>query len=173
MQFLIYILPLLLVIRLINQYRVRVETLKTQNKLHSLRHELIIEYSKGQLAVGKDKIAQLNNTIIDTEIVLPRLNMWPIIYSWKITKPELRNERVSAFKKGLEVSPGLSKFYTKYAEISTRYLINKSMFSLISMGILYLGAKFVSKRFARLLVRTQDNIKYNLLTTHDVCHPTA
>lgn len=171
MEYLIYIVTALILIRYLNQYRIKLYTLKTQNQLLELKNEVMNSYLEGKMKASKHQIEEFKSIISGTESVLPKLHVWSMLYSWKITKVEVRINSIKEYNKDLIECPELSKAYTKYSEISAKYLFNKSVFSVVTIGIAIFIGKHVSSRCSRFIVRIKDSIKYNLVLRNNNITP--
>lgn len=168
MNYLIYIVATLILVRFLNQYRVKLSTIETQNKLEELKHEVTINYLNGKISSDKYKIDEFKNLISETEIVLYRLNLWAMLYTWKITNVDDRIRGIQEYNKEVERCPELSKSYNKFSEISSKYMFNKTIFSLVTIGIAVFIGKHISSRCTRFIIRVKDSIKYNLIFNNNI-----
>lgn len=170
MYWIIYVLSVLLLIRMANHYRVKLATLKTQNKLTSLKHELTLSYIDGKMKCDKDGAIRLNNLIVVTEGMIPKMNIWTLIYTAVFKK----NIDTRSFfdAKSHEHCPEFSRIYGKYTAISTKFLLNKSIFSLVTMSLGLYFAKHISRKCVEWIVQLNARVRNNFISQYDKYRPT-
>lgn len=171
MNWIILILPILLLIRLFNKYRVNLSTLKTQNKLNLLRGELIINYSEKKFNCDKQGVIGLHNLIVGTEMFIPKMNIWVIGYTVVFRNRNISNRQ--AFDSSCLNCPEFKRIYTQYSEISTKYLFHKSIFSLLALSMMYFPAKHISKRCVKWILSFKEKVRYSIISQNDIYRPAA
>lgn len=173
MSTLFYILPILLVIRIFNNYRVKNLTLETQNKVNELRNELYISAIDGRVPKKHPAFLHIDDMIEFSIPVIERVNIWvyfykAIFYKNKIVKSsELETELSFS-----NVQP-IKHFFERYANESVKYLGKKNLFSLILAFIVVHISKHLSKKMYSWVASIKANLKYQFLSRTDEFYPTC
>ena len=126
-----YILPILILIRIINGNRLRILDLKAENEVLALRNKLRLSAIENDRLIKHPVYVQIDYLIAESEKEIKRMNVWVLIYE-------------VATKKRFQAEPGwdniderlqlkgdkdLKNFFEDYLSLHFKYLLRKDLFT--------------------------------------------
>jgi len=164
MTFLLYILPIIFLIRIFNHYYSKNLTLRAENDVRVLRNKLRISAIESNRLVQHPAFVQVDYIIARSEKAIKAINLWVLLYEVIFKKTTSKKERVD-FDKMLDLKGDveLKSFYDSYSDIAFKYIVSKNIFSLLIALAAMKTTKHLSMKLQRLFVRTKDNFRSHLI----------
>ena len=167
MNTLFIILTITVLIRVLNQYRIRIVTLQTGNLISKLNQDVTLDYLEGRIQSNKVNIQSFRTFLDGTKTVMPRMTLWTILYRSIVFSSKLPQIKID-HEQEMRKCPELSSYYVKFSEISTNYLFKKSIFSLIFTGLIIFLAKHISTRCARWWLAAKEKVRVKFEDQQDL-----
>jgi hypothetical protein len=168
MSILLYILPILFIVRIFNHYRSKNLDLKAENDVRALRNKLRWSAIEGKKIKKHPGFIHVDYVIARSEPEIKRINIWVIFY--EVAFKKRRNKQLERnYSTGTYFSDNLElkQFYNDYADITLRYLIRRSLFTLFILAITMKITKNVSSRVTRFIANTKQNLRLYLLQQNE------
>lgn len=161
METLIYVIPLIFLCKILNYYRVSIETIKSENKLTKLSNELRYLAIIEKIDRKSDRFKTIDLAMCSFKNKLEETNILHFIYYY--IKHDLKNKAVQddGFYNELKNDKELFGIYNEFKKVVTNHFISKSIFSIIFVSVVFILPYLIIKAFISIIqgIISIDKIK--------------
>lgn len=165
-----YIIPILILTKVVNILRVSNQTLETQYKLLALRDRLRLLVAESKIKEDDPLFLFLDESISFSSRYITKINFWSLLY---ITIKHKEDEQIYALEhveKHLEEEIELKEIYKTYSSLTFRYFIVKSKYSLLLFTSIIKFIRFIKKVFRNkgddnFYAKLRKKVSYLLMVT--------
>lgn len=172
MHYLVYILGFTFLFRLANQYRIKYFTSKMEYKLSLLRYRLISLELDNKVKKESKMYHYLYVEIANMKSSINRLSIWMMIYLMFRSKI-LKKNNIEIPRPKLEYNPKIASdrelklIYDEFSGLITKYIVRKSIFSLVIIYFTKRTSARMYKWVMRIITKVKDvslspQYQYNL-----------
>lgn len=150
-----YILPILIVYKFYNYYRVELKALKAENDLLIIQNKLRFSRRAGLLDFRDPKYILLDLNITLSIDFLKRLNLWPLLYVAYKSKDNPEFKELRDFKKIFKSNRTEMDLFEQYSTVIITFFKDKSKFSIWICRIVIVAYRSILKIFKPDLKRNE------------------
>lgn len=125
-----YVLPLLILLRVLNYFRIRNLTLRTEYKLQALKNDLRFMAIEEKVHPSDPMFKYLDTVLGHASIYIKEVNFWVLLYLIRKHKTDNAIQIAEITEKSFNNTTELKKIYDNYGSTLLRYFVEKSKWSL-------------------------------------------
>lgn len=142
---LMYVVPVILLFRRFESYRIKNLDLSIENKIRVLRNNLRISAADDRYIKKDVGFSKIDSVIAQSEKSLKCMNMWVLLLDLYLDRKKHKNSGSAPIMFG--GNEQLKKFYIEYKTLAIDYMFEKNLFFLLFQVLLKIGARKISRRF--------------------------
>jgi hypothetical protein len=146
----LYAVPILFVLAILEKYRVTNLDLKAENAIRKVRNDLRLAAINNPRIMNDSGFQRIDWLIAATEKHIKNANLWVLMYKFYAIKTTTKKPDI-LFGGNHE----LKKHYDEFREICARYLLSKNVFFVLFIFGINLTTKGLSKKVRGFVERVQ------------------
>lgn len=143
-----YILPILILYKFYNFFRVELKSMEAENELLKIRNSLHASVKSGLITLKDPSYLLLEMNISTSITLLKKINFWTLLYIMYKHK----NDPGLTELRQLKINPNtisIDNYFNQYAKVVTTFFEEKSRYSLLFFKLVLKACRGVEKLFGQ------------------------